>query len=289
MSNQVQLERYKKLLTYIDEHFKEDINIETVEAVCHYSYRNINRIFRALHQETIGKYIKRLRLEKAAQYLKYSDIGVSELSYEVGFEDRAAFSKAFKKKYGCAPSAFRTSREAHLETTQQDFLKDLGADRPKLQYEIEYLPDFDYIFLEYRGDYENYSAIEALGQQLYEYVADKEILGYQSVFMTEIMDDSDISDRIHLRYNVGFTLDQPLNFEPEGLFRTKRHKRQKYAKFVHEGTHQSCTDFYEKIYAFWMLDVGLELQDLPTLEYYPNVEEDTFSEEVRTEIYIPVR
>ena len=43
MGNQVQLERYKKLLSFIDEHFKEDINIEKIEAVCHYSYRNINQ------------------------------------------------------------------------------------------------------------------------------------------------------------------------------------------------------------------------------------------------------
>ena len=112
MSNEFQLERYKKLISFLDENFKDDINIEKVEAICHYSYRNINRIFEALHHETIGKYIKRLRLEKAAQYLLYSEMGVSEIGYEVGFIDRAVFSKAFKKKYGCAPSAFRIRNES---------------------------------------------------------------------------------------------------------------------------------------------------------------------------------
>ena len=201
MDNEIQLERYKKLLSFIDENLKEEINIEKIEEVCHYSYRNINRIFLALHHETIGKYIKRLRLEKAAQYLKYSEIGVSDISYEVGFEDRAAFSKAFKKKYGVSPSEFRTSSGSMLEKAQESFLKEVGEDREVLSFEIENLPDFEYIFLEHRGDYDDFSSLEKAGNQIYNYLNDRGILSDRSIFMTEIVDDSEISDRIHLRYN----------------------------------------------------------------------------------------
>ena len=73
------------------------------------------------------------------------------------------------------------------------------------------------------------------------------------------------------------------------FFRTKKHRRQKYAKFLHEGTHESCFKFYSKIYAFWLLDVGLELVDLPTLEFYPNYYEHAPSQNILTEIYIPVK
>lgn len=288
MSNEIQLGRYKKLLAFINENFKEDINIKKIEAICHYSYRNINRIFEALHHETIGKYIKRLRLEKAAQYLKYSEMRVSEIGFEVGFGDRAAFSKAFKKKYGCSPSAFRLNSESIREITQQSIHRDEDMNRQKLQFEIAYLPDFEYLFLEYRGDYKKISAIEEIGNQLYWYVMDKGILTERSTFMTEIVDDSDISDSIHLRYNLAFILEQPLQFEPKGLFRTKKHQRQKYAKFIHSGSLQSIFDFYNKIYAFWMLDVALELKDLPTLEFYSNYYENTPPVEILTEIYIPV-
>ena len=288
MRDKTQLERYKKLLAFIEANFKEDINIETIEAVCHYSYRNINRIFEALHRETIGKYIKRLRLEKAAQYLKYSEMGVADIGYEVGFEDRAAFSKAFKKRYGCAPSAFRLSEEALREMTQQSIEADEGEDRQKLTFEIAYLPDFDYLFIAHIGDYTDILAMEKVGNQLHQYVKDKGILNKQSIFMTEIVDDSEISDHIHLRYHLGFILDRALPFEPEGLYRIKRHQAQKYAKFVHKGTLESSIDFYDKIYAFWMADVGLELKDLPTLEFYPNYDGDHPPTDLLTEIYIPV-
>ncbi|MEO0628914.1 MAG: AraC family transcriptional regulator [Bacteroidota bacterium] len=287
MNNQTQILRYKKLLDYLDRNFKEDINIEKIEAACHYSYRNINRIFEALHHETIGQYIKRLRLEKAAQYLKYSAVGIADIAYEVGFKDRSAFSKAFRKKYGCAPSAFRSSSESSLEVAQQSLITEASTDRERLQFEPEYLPDFDYLFLEFRGDYTDTSALEKASEQLYKNAKDKGVLTDRSIFMTEIMDDSEISDSIHLRYNMGFILDRPLPTEPEGLFRIKKHKQQKYAKFVHEGNHQSCIRFYNKIYAFWMLDIGLELKDSPTIEFYPNYDK-TPDDDMLTEIYIPV-
>ena len=288
MNNKTQLERYKKLISYIENNLKEDINIETIESICHYSYRNINRIFEALHQETIGKYIKRLRLEKASQYLKYSDMGISDIAYEVGFEDRVVFSKAFKKKYCYSPSAFRNSNQAILKVMQQTLIDKKGADRQPLQFEIEYLPSFNYLFIEHRGAYNNISAIEDTGNYLYNYALSKGIINNRSIFMTEIMDDSDISDSIHLRYNLGFILEKPLSFEPENLFRTKSHRRQKYAKFTHIGSHQNCIDFYNEIYAFWLLDVALELKDLPTLEFYPNYATDNDNNNILTQIYIPI-
>ncbi|MDT7831316.1 AraC family transcriptional regulator [Flavobacteriaceae bacterium S356] len=288
MSNTTQLERYKKLLSFIDDHFKEDINIGKIEDVSFYSYRNINRIFEALHNETIGKYIKRLRLEKAAQYLAYSDMGVSEIAYEVGFEDRAAFSKAFKSKYKTSPSYFRAHTEVILKNTQQSLLPNEGVAREQLKFEIEYLPSFEYLFLEYRGNFDDLERIHSSWDELVRYITKKGLLSESSIFMTEIVDDADISDTLSFRYHLSLVLEQPLSFAPEGLFRKKTHKRQKYVKFTYKGSDKSSIDFYKRIYAFWMLDVNLELVDLPTLEFYPNYEENLPEDELITEIYIPV-
>lgn len=289
MSSNPQLVRYKKLLSYIDDHLKEGINIQKVEEISHYSYRNINRIFTAINGETIGKYIKRLRLEKGAQYLRYSEMGVSEIAYEVGFEERAAFNKAFKNKYGCSPSTFRASGESARERIQQSLLADEGADRQPLLFETEYLPEFEYIFLEYRGDYNDHLAMEQCWEQLFRYGIEHQLVSDDSILMTEIIDDPEISDSIHSRHNFAILLEKSLTFEPQELFRTKTHKRQKYAKFTHQGTQESCFEYYNEIYAFWMSDVELEPIDLPMLEFYPNFEEGLPPEKLITEIYIPVR
>ena len=286
--NGTQIERYKNLLSFLDEHFKEDINIKIIEEVSNYSYRNINRIFEAIHQETIGKYVKRLRLEKAAQYLKYSSGSVSDIAYEVGFEERAAFSKAFKKRYNCSPSAFRESTQTQLENYHQSEFSIGDNERMRLEFEIEFLPDFQFVFQEYRGDYYNVSAIEIAWNQFFEFSEKMDLIREDSIFMAEVMDDNEISDDINLRYNLALILTRPVHFKPEGLTRIKTHKKQKYAKFIHKGSHLSCIDFYQKIYAFWIEDVGLELADLPTLEFYPNHDKQTPEENLITEIMIPV-
>ena len=289
MKNATQLERYKKLLTYLDGKFKEEINTDKVEAISHYSYRNINRIFKALHHETIGKYIKRRRMEKAAEYLKYTDKGISEIAYEVGFEDRFAFSKAFKKTFNCSPNAFRNSCESKREIIRQSFDTEKETERQKLQFEVKFLANFEFLCLEYRGLYDDILAIKKAYKQLLDFALEKGTLTGNSIFMTEIKDDNEISDSLNFRYNLGIVLDKPLTFKPDGLFKSKVHKRQKHARFIHKGAYEKCIDTYNKIYAFWWVEVNLELADLPTIEIYLNNDEDTPKEELLTEIYIPVK
>jgi AraC family transcriptional regulator len=288
MKNEMQLDRYKKLLEYLDKQFKEEVNIEKVEAISLYSYRNINRIFEALHHETIGKYVKRIRLEKAAEFLKYSDSSISDIAFEVGFSDVAAFSKAFKSKFNCAPSVFRNSNDVIRNITRQTF-SEQEIEREKLPFEIEILPQFDVLYLEHRGNYENLKAVKETWEMLVSYVLKKQLLTDDTIFFAEILDDNDISETINCRYNVAVILNKPLSSLPEGFFKIKTHQSQKYAKFMHLGSHESSADTYHKIYAQWMVDVNLEMADLPTLEFFLNDEEDTPTEKLLTEIYIPVK
>lgn len=289
MRDSTQIDRYKKLLTFLNEHFKEAVNIEKVEEVSHYSYRNINRIFQALHHETIGKFIKRMRLEKAAQYLKYSNETITDIAFEVGFEDIASFSKAFKKKYACTPSAFRSSSMVTADITRKLLYPQNDSVRPAIPHTIEFLPDFEFISLSYKGAYENLSAIENVWGQLFKYADAKDLLSHNTIYFTQILDDEEITDSIHCRIVLGIILEQKLPFEPEGLFEVRIHKRQRYAKFIHRGSHESSTDTYTKIYASWLIDIKLELADLPTLEFHPNDNGNTPPEELITEIYIPIR
>lgn len=288
MKNETQVHRYNKLRKFIDTQFKEEINIEKVEEICHYSYRNINRIFHALKHETIGTYIKRLRLEKGAEYLKYSNASVSDIAFEVGFGNVAAFSKAFKKKFNCSASTFRYSNNLIQDITRQVLSPKQTIERQKIDFEIEYLPDFEIIYLEYNGGYQNIKAINSIWEQFSDYLLQKELLTDDSIFLAEILDDEEITENINCRYHVGMVLEKPLKFIPEGFFKTKKMKRQKYAKFLHKGEHEKSFATYDKIYAHWMSDINLEFADLPTLEFFLNDEQDTATEDLLTEIYIPV-
>lgn len=285
--NETQIDRYKKLVSFIEAHFKEDIQIPQLEAACHYSYRNINRIFEALQQETIGQYIKRRRLELAAQYLRYSEESISEIAMDVGFGGVAAFSKAFRSRFGCSPRAFRKdSLSVHLEEWKAEGQL---AELEPISFETEVLPDMYVLGLEYHGPYDDFEGIKATWEKFLTYVDQQDLIRPNSIFLAEILDDEDITDKINCRYNVALVLEKPLPAAPQGLFQVKRLPGQRYAKFMHQGPHEASSETYQRIFGSWLEGIQLEWDDGPILEFYLNDEEDTAPADLLTEIYIPVQ
>ncbi len=287
MENETQLQRYKKLISYIDAHFKEQIDIPKIEEICHYSYRNINRIFLALHHETIGKYIKRIRLEKAAQYLKYDDASVGDIAFEVGFSDSAAFTKAFKAKFNCSPSSFRNSQTWMQEITL-NAINEQAYSLQKIPYEVETLPAFTILYLPYKGDYNDFKSLNTTWERFSAYIHKNNLINEQSIILSEILDDNEISDSINCRCNCAMIIEEPLKFEPMGLFNTKTINKQKYAKFIHQGSHETMHETYDAIYARWLIDIKFSFADKPNLEFYLNDEINMPKEALITEIYIPI-
>lgn len=51
-------------------------------------------------------YIRNIRLNKAKVLLRFSDLNISEVAYEVGFKDASYFSRLFKEKFGVAPRRY---------------------------------------------------------------------------------------------------------------------------------------------------------------------------------------
>lgn len=65
-------------------------------------YRKMN----ALLNQTPNAFIRKIRLHRAMEMLKTTKLNVSEIAYDVGFNDPAYFSRAFHKEFGKSPSYF---------------------------------------------------------------------------------------------------------------------------------------------------------------------------------------
>lgn len=72
-----------------------------------YSLPHFHRIFTAEIGENIAAYIKRVRLERAARKLMQGAVDLTQVALAAGYQSHAAFSKAFKQRYGYTPSQFR--------------------------------------------------------------------------------------------------------------------------------------------------------------------------------------
>ncbi|MCZ6701681.1 MAG: helix-turn-helix domain-containing protein [Ignavibacteria bacterium] len=66
------------------------------------------RKVKAATGKSVNRYIRELRLEKAAKLIKKTDLTIAEISYKVGFGSPSYFNKTFVKYYGIAPGEYKT-------------------------------------------------------------------------------------------------------------------------------------------------------------------------------------
>ena len=77
----------------------KDVNIHPA-----YLSREFSKHFDNL---TFGEYLRKLRIEKAIEYLDTSSYSLTKIAYLTGFSDQSHFSRIFKKHTGKNPSAYR--------------------------------------------------------------------------------------------------------------------------------------------------------------------------------------
>ena len=73
--------------------------------------------FKLLYARTVTEYIRHIRLEAARDYIRTTDMNISQIVYTIGFSSRSYFSKIFKRKYGISPSDFQNHIHIPLEVT----------------------------------------------------------------------------------------------------------------------------------------------------------------------------
>ena len=90
------------------------ITAEDVAKNAGFSIDYFNRIFLSHTGFTVTAYINYIRLKQAAFLLRTTDKSVLDIALEIGYDSHAGFTKAFKKKYGLAPSEYRTENKSKM-------------------------------------------------------------------------------------------------------------------------------------------------------------------------------
>ena len=98
----------KNAIEIIDKHLTdEEFSTDTFASSLNMSMSQLNRKLNALVDQPAGTFIRSVRLQRSVELLNQTDKTIGEICYEVGFNDQAYFSRAFKKQFGKSPSAFR--------------------------------------------------------------------------------------------------------------------------------------------------------------------------------------
>lgn len=82
-------------------------NLDQVARASGLSKFHLVRLFKAAFGETPMKYAEGVRLDRAAERLRVSGALVDEIAFAAGYDSASAFGRAFRRRFGAAPSAYR--------------------------------------------------------------------------------------------------------------------------------------------------------------------------------------
>ncbi len=91
-----------------------DLNIEQLAFLCNKSLSSFKRAFKEIYATSPATYIREKRIEKAKELLLTTDLRISDIAFDCGFNELSSFSHTFHKVTGLSPKAFRLSQTNKL-------------------------------------------------------------------------------------------------------------------------------------------------------------------------------
>ena len=96
-----------KVLTYINNHFTEDISLTKIAEMNYFEVAYLSKMLKKKVGMTYTDYISKLRIELAKDYLINTDFSIEAIASAIGYKDDKYFRELFKKYEGVSPSKYR--------------------------------------------------------------------------------------------------------------------------------------------------------------------------------------
>ena len=103
---QEQIEAVQRMQEYIEKHLRENISFADVAKVSLFSPWYARRLFLEYTGVTPSEYIRKLRLKQSALKLRDEDVNILDVALDSGFGSVDGYQRAFRKEFGCNPSAY---------------------------------------------------------------------------------------------------------------------------------------------------------------------------------------
>lgn len=98
----------RKIMAYINEHYGDSsLSVTSAAEVFSMSSSYFSTYFKKHLDVTFSKYLEGLRIEKACELIRNSDLNIEAIATEVGYTSSLSFRRAFKKVMGMPPSSYR--------------------------------------------------------------------------------------------------------------------------------------------------------------------------------------
>ena len=273
--------RLHRALAHIDAHLDEPLDLAQLARVAHFSAFHFHRIFSAHVGETFGSYLTRRRVEQAAARLASQPrLRVLDLALAVGFGSAEAFTRAFKKHFGRAPSHWTLRRATRWDEDRkpsQVKRSPSQAKRPRREYAVgvkttslplevavRSRPAVRIAYLRYQGPFGEPLG-RFWGEKVYPWLAASNLLGAPRYGVSQ--DDPQVTAKNKCRYDAGAEVAADFVPSQNALLATLPGGLYACAKF--QGTSREIPATWDRILREWLPASGYQLDARPCIEFYP--------------------
>ena len=93
----------------IETRWNEKLTLNSIASACGLNRSKLARGFRDMFDSSVADLISQQRLGEAKQMLLATELPISSIGYRCGYLNNAAFTRAFSRRYGVAPSSYRAA------------------------------------------------------------------------------------------------------------------------------------------------------------------------------------
>ncbi len=271
-------------MNYISVHLNSRLSLEEIAKAASFSMFHFHRIFKAVVGETVSEYIRRLRLETAANRLLFNHSDdISQIAYDCGFSSSQNFAKAFRQHFGITPSAYRKSKNGNNLSKDENALSlqvryssgivfhnlKKQQRRTVMNAEVREMPEYSVAYVRKMGKYNKETCEQAFGE-LMQWAGPKGYLG-KGVMLGVYWDNPEVTPAKKCRMDACISV--PPGTATAGQVGVQRISGGLYAVCHFEIHGDSFQQAWEDAF-IWLVDSGYECDDRPCYElYYNNAEE----------------
>ena len=104
----VYIQRVNAAIDYVESHLADELTLDELAAVAHFSPFHFHRVFTALVGETPARFVNRIRIEKAATMLvQRPQLTVTQIGVQCGIANPSSFARLFRETFGMSATEWR--------------------------------------------------------------------------------------------------------------------------------------------------------------------------------------
>ncbi len=292
-ANTEYVQKINRVIDYLRGNLDRQVKLKELARVACLSEFHFHRIFGAVSGETLNNFTNRLRLEKAARLLRYSDHRVTDIALDCGFSSSATFSRAFRSGYETSPSEFRKSGEIKKSKICKElFPKDeyglpMSAEEKRAAFPVRLIeiPERQVGYIRVTNAFDLDRVLAAV-KTIIEWAKSQDIFSQGTLFGMTV-DDPHVTPMHLYRYEVCLASSSPFKCR-DGMSKLKM-PAMRYAAIKVSGDLHKVATAWDYLYRDWLINSAYEPEHAPALEVFLDKERATDWSHFELELCLPVR